>query len=56
MKKHVNGRDVSESINLQMSSHPSATNEELKDYLKSIRHEMLKLIVIHTRKPIHRTI
>ena len=56
MIKHVNGRNVSESINVQARSDPDATNEGLTDYVKSITRKIIKMIVMHTRKKIHITI
>ena len=36
MIKHVNGRNVSDSMNLKVRSHPGATTEDLADYVKPI--------------------
>ena len=49
--KYVNGHNVSKSIYLQVQSH-----KDLTDCVEPITLKKLKLIVMHTRKPIHRPI
>ena len=36
MTKHVNGRNVSDSMNVKVRSHPGATTKDLVDYVKPI--------------------
>ena len=42
MVKHVNGRNVSDSMNFKVRSHPGSTNEDLVDYVKPIAHKKPK--------------
>ena len=52
MIKHANGRNVSDSMNVKVRSHPGATTECLKDYVKPIariRPKRAKVLVIQTR-------
>ena len=42
MAKHVNGRNVSDFMNDRVRSHPSATTEDLIDYVKQIARKKQK--------------
>ena len=48
--KHVNGRNVSDCMNVKVRSHPGATTEDLINYLKPIarKTKIKKMVVIHT--------
>ena len=48
MIKHVNGRNVSDSMNVKVRSHPGATAEDLVDYVKPIERKKPKMLIIHT--------
>ena len=36
MIKHVNGRNVCDSMNVKVRAHPGATTEDLVDYVKLV--------------------
>ena len=42
MIKHVNGRNVSDYMNVKVRSHPGATAEDLIDYVKPIARKKTK--------------
>ena len=48
MLKHINGRNVSDSMNVKVRSHPGATTEDLVDYVKPIARKKPKMLIIHT--------
>ena len=48
MIKHVNGRNVSNYINVKVRSHPGATSEDLIDYAKPMARKTPKKLVIRT--------
>ena len=48
MIKHATGRNVSDSMNAKVRSHPGATSEDLVDYEKPIAPKKPKMLVIHT--------
>ena len=48
MIKHTTGRNVSDSMNAKVRSHPGATSEDLVDYEKPIAPKKPKMLVIHT--------
>ena len=48
MIKHVNGRNVSDYINVKVRSHPGATTEHLINYVKPIARKKPKMLVIHS--------
>ena len=47
--KYVNGRNVRVSTNFKIRSHPSATTEDLIDYVKLKASKKPTIMVIHTR-------
>ena len=49
MIKHVNSRNVRVSTNFKIRSHPSATTEDLIDYVKLIASKKPTIMVIHTK-------
>ena len=49
MVKHVNGRNVSHSMNVKARSQPGATTENLVNYVKLIACKKTKILVIRTR-------
>ena len=48
MLKHVNGLNVSDSMNVKVRSHPGATTEDLVDYVKPIARKKQKMLIIPT--------
>ena len=48
MIKHVNGRNVSDYMNVKVRSHPVATIEHLINYVKPIARKKPKMLVIHS--------
>ena len=46
--KHINGCNVSDSMNVKVRSHPGATTKDLVDYVKPIARKKPKMLIIHT--------
>ena len=48
MIKRENGRNISDSMNVKVISHPGATTEDLLDYVKPRAPKKPKMLILHT--------